>query len=105
MSMSQYVQEAVNNVEGYLRKRWLVLPKKSSTPVATNYSPELDGSDGLNVEDLTDTSFAGCRVTQQSRTGCIVYLNSAPIYYMSKKHGLCETSTFGSEFVKMNQCC
>lgn len=52
MSMSQYVQEAGRNVEGYLRKRDLALPKKVSTPVTINYSPELDASDKLSIEDL-----------------------------------------------------
>ena len=52
-----------------------------------------------------DASFAGCKLTRRSRTGFIVYINSAPIYFMSKKQGSCETSTFGSEFVAMKQCC
>ena len=57
------------------------------------------------IRVYVDASFAGCKVTRQSRTGSIVYLNSAPIYYMSKKQGSCETSTFGSKFVAMKQCC
>ena len=44
-------------------------------------------------------------MTRRSRTGFIIYINSAPIYFMSKKQGSCETSTFGSEFVAMKQCC
>ena len=52
-----------------------------------------------------DASFGGCKLTRKSRTGFIVYLNSAPIYYYSKKQGSCEISTFGSEFVAMKQCC
>ena len=44
MSMSQYVQEAVRNVEDHLRKRDLALLKKAPTPIATNYSPELEAS-------------------------------------------------------------
>ena len=52
-----------------------------------------------------DASFAGCKITRRSRTGFLVYLNSAPVYWMSKKQGSCETSTFGSEFVAMKQCC
>ena len=53
MSMSQSVQEAVKNVEGYLRKRDLGLPKKALTPVTVNYSPELDAGNELSVEDST----------------------------------------------------
>ena len=53
MSMSQYVQEAVKNVEQYLKKRDLALVKKASTPMTTNYSPELDGSEELGSDDAT----------------------------------------------------
>ena len=37
--MSQYVQEAVKNVEKYVYERGLVLLKKVLTPLLTNYSP------------------------------------------------------------------
>ena len=46
---------------------------------------------------------AGDLVTRRSRTGFIVFLNGAPIYWSSKKQTSCETSTFGSEFVAMKQ--
>ena len=52
-----------------------------------------------------DASFAGCKLTCRSRTGFIVYLNSSPIYWYSKKQGSCEIITFGIEFVAMRQCC
>ena len=52
-----------------------------------------------------DASFGDCKLTRKSRTGFIVFLNSSPIYYYSKKQGSCEISTFGSEFVAMKQCC
>ena len=51
MSMSQYVKEAVRNVEEHLKKRDLGLLKKASTPIAANYSPEIDGSPELDEED------------------------------------------------------
>ena len=51
MSMSQYVQEAIRNVEQYLKKRDLALVKKASTPMTANYSPELDGSKELGSDD------------------------------------------------------
>ena len=189
VSMSQqYIQEAVKNVKGHLKKRNLALPKKALMPMMANYSPELDASDELDTEDATyyqsligilrwivemgrvdicmeasalspfvampreghmqqvlhifsylkihhnvrvvfdptyldinmemllkhewssiygsdkedvpgnapkpmghkfiirvyvDALFAGCKVTRRSRTGFIVYLNRAPIYFMS----------------------
>ncbi len=34
-----------------------------------------------------------------------MFLNNAPIYWMSKRQGGVETATFGSEFVAMKQAC
>ena len=50
-----------------------------------------------------DSDHAGEVLTRRSRTGFVVFLNKAPIYWMSKKQTSCETSTFGSEFVAMKQ--
>ena len=35
----------------------------------------------------------------------MVYLNCAPIYWLSKKQTSVESSSFGSEFIAMKQCC
>jgi hypothetical protein len=35
----------------------------------------------------------------------LVYLNCAPVYWMSKKQTSVESSTFGSEFMAMKHCC
>ena len=45
-----------------------------------------------------DADHDGETVTRRSRSRYIVFLNSAPIYWLSKKQTSCETSTFGSEF-------
>ena len=34
-----------------------------------------------------------------------MYLNSAPIFWSSKKQGSIKTSSFGSEFIAMKYCC
>ena len=52
-----------------------------------------------------DSDHAGDSVTRRSRTGYLVFLNRAPIYWYSKKQTSCETSTFGSEFIAMKQAC
>jgi hypothetical protein len=41
---------------------------------------------------------------RQSRTGFFVYLNCAPVYWLSKKQTRCTSSSFGSEFVAMKEC-
>ena len=211
LSSSQYVQNAVNNVEAYLKRNNLSLPKRTTAPFSTGYRPETDVSPELDpimaayyqsligilrwiVElgrvDLTvetslmashmalprqghldqlyhmfgflklkhnsemvldpsepeinedqfpkedwqhtpygkgheivppnapkfrglgfkiiayvDSDHAGDSITRRSRTGFIIYLNCAPIYWTSKKQGSIETSSFASEFIAMKTCC
>jgi hypothetical protein len=50
LSSHQYVKEAIKNIEVELAKSDLRLPKKSSTPMALNYRPELDTSPLLTDE-------------------------------------------------------
>ena len=45
------------------------------------------------------------QITRQSRTGFIIYLNSSPIYWYSKRQNSVETSLFGSKFIAMRQAC
>lgn len=59
---------------------------------------------GFVMRAFVDTDHASNLVTQRSWTGFLVYLNSAPIYWMSKKQTSVETSSFGSEFTAMKQC-
>ena len=47
---------------------------------------------GFNMRVFVDSDHAGDMVTRRSRTGFIVFLNNAPIYWYSKKQGSCETS-------------
>ena len=57
----------------------------------------------MRMRVYVDSDHAGESLTRRSRTGFIVFLNGAPIYWLSKKQTSCETSTFGSEFVAMKQ--
>jgi hypothetical protein len=60
---------------------------------------------GFKIRAYVDSDHAGDTVTRRSRTGFIIYLNNAPIYWFSKKQGSIETSTFGSKFIAMKNCC
>ena len=60
---------------------------------------------GFVISAYVDSDHAGDAVTRRSRTGFIIYLNNAPIFWFSKKQGGIETSSFGSEFIAMKQCC
>jgi hypothetical protein len=60
---------------------------------------------GFTMRAKVDADHAADTVTRRSRTGFFVYLNCAPIYWFSKKQSSVESSSFGSEFVAMKQCC
>lgn len=51
ISLSQYVQAAVNNVEKYLKDKGQCLPKKADTPMPTSYCPMMDVSAKLDAEE------------------------------------------------------
>ena len=57
---------------------------------------------GFVMRAYVDAYHAGESITCISRTGFFVYLNMAPVYWMSKKQASVETSYFGSEFIAMN---
>jgi hypothetical protein len=65
--------------------------------------PEARGF-GFLMRAFVDADHATDSITRRSRTGFLVYLNSAPIYWTSKKQISVETSSFGSEFTAMKQC-
>ena len=60
---------------------------------------------GFIMRAKVDADHASDTVTRRSRTGFLVYLNCAPIYWWSKKQTSVESSSFGSEFIAMKQCC
>ena len=57
----------------------------------------------MTMRVYVDSDHAGDTVTQRSRTGFIIFLNAAPIFWISKEQTSCETSSFGSEFYAMKQ--
>ena len=65
--------------------------------------PEQRGM-GFTMRAFVDADHATDSMTRKSRTGFLIYLNCAPIYWTSKKQNSVETSSFGSEFIAMKQC-
>ena len=59
----------------------------------------------LLIRVFVDADFAEDVFTQRSRTGFIVMLNNAPIYWYSKKQTACKTSSFVSGFLALKTCC
>jgi hypothetical protein len=60
---------------------------------------------GFAVSAKVDADHASDSVTRRSRTGFLVWVNCALVHWMSKKQTSVETSSFGSEFIAMKQCC
>ena len=50
---------------------------------------------------FVDSSHADDKLMRRSRTGYFIFLNMAPIAWLSKKQATIETSVFGAEFVAM----
>jgi len=48
-----------------------------------------------------DADHAGDRLTRRSHTGVLLFINSAPIIWYSKKQATIESATFGSEMVAL----
>ena len=57
----------------------------------------------VNISCFVDVDHAGNKITRRSHTGVIIFLNSAPILWYSKRQNTVESSTFGSELVVMKQ--
>ena len=66
--------------------------------------PEVRGH-GFIMSAKVDADHASDTVSRRSRTGFLIYLNCALVYWWSKKQTSVESSSFGSEFVAMKQCC
>jgi hypothetical protein len=60
---------------------------------------------GMTMRAFVDSDHATDTTNRRSRTGFIIFLNNAPIYWFSKKQTSVETSSFGAEFIAMKQCC
>ena len=60
---------------------------------------------GFVIRAKVDADHAADLVTRRSRTGFLIFLNCALVYWSSKKQTSVESSSFGSEFVAMKQCC
>ena len=63
-------------------------------------APEPRGNE-VDISIFVDADHARNRVTRRSHTGIIIYCNSEPIIWFSKRQNTIETSTFGSEFIAL----
>ena len=63
-------------------------------------APEPRGNP-VQINCFVDSDHAGDRLTRRSQTGILIYCNSAPIIWYSKRQSTVESSTFGAEFVAL----
>ena len=66
--------------------------------------PEPRGQ-GFIMHAKVDADHASDTITRHSRTGFLVYLNCAPIYWSSKKQNSVESLSFETKFIATKQCC
>ena len=73
-------------------------------PDAVDYIPpnmlEALGT-SVQINAFVDADLAGETTTRCSQTGILIYMNMAPIIWISKRQSAVESSTFGSNFVAM----
>ena len=55
----------------------------------------------IRMSCFVDANHASDKITRRSQSGIIIYCNSAPILWYSKRQNTVESSTFGSEFVAL----
>jgi hypothetical protein len=60
---------------------------------------------GFVIRAKVDADHASDTVSRRSRTGILVWVNGALVHWWSKKQNSVESSSFGSEFIAMKQCC
>ena len=57
----------------------------------------------VDIRMFVDSDHAGDKLARRSRTGFFIFINGAPVMWLSKKQTTVETSVFGAEFVAMKQ--
>ena len=57
--------------------------------------------DELEITALVDLDHAHDKATRRSMTGLLILVGRTPVFFMSKRQGAIETSTYGAEFCAM----
>ena len=55
----------------------------------------------LKITAFVDSDHAHDKLTRRSITGLIIFVGRTPVFYMAKRQGAIETSTYGAEFMAM----
>ena len=73
---------------------------KDATEAVPPHAPKPRGN-LVSTHCFVDANLAGNTVTRRSQMGILIFVNKAPILWLSKKTNTVEVSTFGSEIVAM----
>ena len=57
--------------------------------------------DELDITVFVDSDHAHDKITRRSVTGLIIFVGRTPVFFMSRRQGAVETSTYGAEFCAM----
>ena len=57
--------------------------------------------DELEIPAFIDSDHAHDKITRRSITGLLVLIGRTPVFFLSKRQGAIETSTYGAEFCAM----
>lgn len=88
----------------FQRQDWTfsAMTEEDIKEVLPPYMPASRGR-GFVIRVFVDADHAGDEITRRSRTGFIVYINNAPVYWYSKRQGSVESSTYQAEFTAMKE--
>jgi hypothetical protein len=90
---------ATIDYDSFQKQNWDEFYGDAVEHIPSNAPPPLGKA--VEIRCYVDADHAGDKLTRKSRSGIVVFLNSAPILWYSKKQNTVETSTFGSEFVAL----
>ncbi len=101
LSRKPYIDAAAFEVKDWASSEYGHLQGREEVP------SNMPGARGVEfiMHAKVDADHAADTVTRRSRTGYLVYLNSALIAWSSKKQNIVESSSHGSEFCAMKQVC
>jgi hypothetical protein len=87
------------NQKKFKKYDWTDFYKDAQEPIPPNAPPPRGKA--VSTHCFVDANLAGDTVTRRSQMGILLFVNKAPITWLSKRTNTVESSTFGSELVAM----
>ena len=87
------------NERRFKKYDWTDFYRDAQEPIPPN-APPPRGKE-VSTHCFVDANLAGNTVTRRSQMGILLFVNKAPIIWLSKRTNTVESSTFGSEIVAM----